>query len=186
MALIMTTLRCKYQLLLQSEPVFLGKCAQACCWPPPPTPRRCPCSPACLTSASPARRTPPRRSSSWSPGSRRSSQSGDHCLPQVKTLTRSRLTSGTSSLPPSAATPCRTGNLRSAWQSFKAPGFRDPRYSSLPWSCPRPPGPEPLPLLLASHLAYQVLHSSYPYRTHTESGFQKIIHSLTCSQYQRD
>ena len=162
MALIMTTLRCKHQLWLQSEQlVYPGKCAQACCWPPPPTPRRCPCSPACLTSASPARRTPPRRSSSWSPGSRRSSQSGDRCLPQVKTLIRSRLTSGTSSLPPSAATPCKTGNLRSAWQNFKAPGFRDPRYSSLPWSCPRPPGPEPLPLLQASHLAYQALHFSH-------------------------
>ena len=35
--------------------------------------------------------------------------------------------------------------------------FRDPRYSSLPWSCPRPPGPEPLPLLQASQLVYQVL-----------------------------
>ena len=35
--------------------------------------------------------------------------------------------------------------------------FRDPRYSSLPWSCPRPPGPEPLPLLQASPLVYQVL-----------------------------
>ena len=37
--------------------------------------------------------------------------------------------------------------------------FRDPRYSSLPWSCPRPPGPEPLPLLQASQLVYQVVAS---------------------------
>ena len=76
---------------------------------------------------------------------------------------------------------CQRGNLRSGWQNFKAPGFRDPRYSSLPWSCPRPPGPEPLPLLQASHLAYQVLPSSHQVLAHTDNRirfYKKIIHSL--------
>jgi len=41
---------------------------------------------------------------------------------------------------------------------------RDPRYSSLPWSCPRPPGPEPLPLLQASQLVYQPRPTSFQQR----------------------
>ena len=62
-----------------------------------------------------------------------------------------------SPLLPSILLAKQVGSHRIRRDRLRAFEFRDPRYSSLPWSCPRPPGPEPLPLLQASPLVYQVL-----------------------------